>query len=90
MKRAELKEYYQQQNLRRFIQDVHFGWPPGDASAIQQKLREYPDGIVEMECFNDVDAEIIREALTPEEQKRVRFKYLFRIPEDTEVAINKP
>lgn len=39
-------------------------------------------------CFNDVEAEMIREQLTEDERARVEFTWMFTIPPDQTEASN--
>jgi hypothetical protein len=51
----------------------------GIAERAKKALQTTPTGYVEINCFNDVEAELIADQLTKEERARVHFKYLFTI-----------
>lgn len=84
MTREELKSYYILQDRLRIHQPM---FTP-DYLRIREKLKSSftpHDAIIRYECYNDVEAEMIRERLTPEERERVQFTWLFTIPAELPV-----
>lgn len=64
-------------------EDRRCPWDMSDVGRIRTKIRELsPDQSILYKCFNDVEAELIREQLTPEEQSRVMFSWIFTIPQE--------
>jgi len=79
-RRAELIQDYRAEDSRRLIAEPMFRL---DADRIRQKLRYLDSRItIEYKCFNDAEAEMIREQLTLDERERVRFSWLFTIQEN--------
>lgn len=80
MKRSMLKANYIAEDSRRALREPTFR---SNTFQIRQRLRNIePKTIILMDCYNDVEAEIIRESLTPEENNLVSLRWKFTIPPD--------
>jgi hypothetical protein len=76
MTREQLKAAYRAEDARRILEPTFLT----NTSRVRQKLKNLlPGQIVKLQCFNDVEAEIVKEDLTPDEAKRVIFSWIFRV-----------
>lgn len=80
MSRAELKAYYIRCDQARMLREPEFRT---DLFQVKRKLAsKLPHDVIFMKCFNDVDVEIIKDGLTEDELKVVKFSWLYTIQEE--------
>ena len=74
MSRESVKAYYRSEDARRTLQEPTFRT---DVEKIRSQLRNLlPGETILYKCFNDIEVEIIKEDLTPEELSRVKFSWM--------------
>ena len=83
--RAQLKAGYKRED-DKYLWFPNAARTPGTYFGLAAQARKALEGTVagyiEIKCFNDVEAELIADQLTPEERARIHFTYLFRIPKE--------
>jgi hypothetical protein len=80
LNRDAVKESYRREDdtLRMFPNAARYeGTYFGLAQRIRRVLSHEPAGYIEINCFNDIEAELIAGELTENEKMRVKFNYLF-------------
>ena len=74
MDREQVKAYYRSEDARRLTTEPMF---TPDFLRIRQAIpRLRPGEIIKYRCYNDIEVEIIKEALTSEELSRVMFTWI--------------
>lgn len=68
-----LREYYKRQNTEWGFLRSH---REDEIAKIRTALRNDPDVVIDMRMWNEIDADLLRERLTPEELKRVHFRWI--------------